>query len=121
MNNYERIRIDTRSINGMAKTLTEDEWSCNVCSEHIRLSDNPLLKNDSCDSNCLEHCKEWLSLECDRANNDKDEISYERLLYIANKLRSWIFLHVADEISVYSELGITDNEIILLRKCNNGR
>lgn len=32
----------------------------NECSEHHRLSDNPLLKNEKCDEMCKAHCVEWL-------------------------------------------------------------
>jgi hypothetical protein len=33
---------------------------CHYCSEHERLSDNPLLRNERCDEKCEEHCLEWL-------------------------------------------------------------
>ena len=37
-----------------------DFWDCNDCSEHERLSDVPLLREEPCDQKCKEHCLEWL-------------------------------------------------------------
>lgn len=38
----------------------------------------------------------------------------ERLLNIAKKMHTWIFLHTGDEQEVYDELGLTDEENTLL-------
>lgn len=38
----------------------------------------------------------------------------ERLLKIAKKMHTWIFLHTADEEKAYKECGLTDEENILL-------
>lgn len=62
MNNYERIK--NMSVEEMAEMLSEI-WDCNECTEHERLSDNPLLKNENCDNKCFEHCKEWLESEAE--------------------------------------------------------
>ena len=40
-------------------------------------------------------------------------LSYERLLELARKMHTWIFLHAADEQKVYDELGITEDENII--------
>ena len=37
-----------------------DFWDYNDCSEHERLSDCPLLREEPCDQKCKEHCLEWL-------------------------------------------------------------
>lgn len=37
-------------------------------------------------------------------------ISYERLLKLALKMHCWIFLHCADELEVYNQLGLTEEE-----------
>ena len=42
------------------------------------------------------------------------EIPYERLLEIAMKMHTWIFLHAFDEQEVYDELGLTDEENAIL-------
>ena len=60
MTNYERIK--QMSVEEMTKMLS-GMWDCNDCTEHERLSDNPLLKNEVCDNECFEHCKEWLEKE----------------------------------------------------------
>lgn len=60
MNNYERIK--NMSVEKMAEKLSEI-WDCNDCTEHKRLSDNALLKSETCDNKCFEHCKEWLESE----------------------------------------------------------
>ena len=58
--NFERIKRMT--IDEMAYYLVE-RWNCPDCSEHERLSDNPLLKGQICDMQCKKHCKEWLESE----------------------------------------------------------
>lgn len=52
------------TVKEMTKMLSR-MWDCNDCTEHERLSDNPLLKNEVCDNECFEHCKEWLEKEWD--------------------------------------------------------
>ena len=42
------------------------------------------------------------------------KIEYERLLHLARKMHLWIFLHTGDEEAVYKELGITDEEDVIL-------
>ena len=37
-------------------------------------------------------------------------ISYKRLLKLAKKMHTWIFLNTGDEQKVYDELGITEEE-----------
>ena len=59
--NFDRIKL--MSVDELAYFLTEDFWSCNECPEDERLSDNPLLKGNSCDMECKKHCKEWLERE----------------------------------------------------------
>lgn len=42
------------------------------------------------------------------------EISYERLLEIARKMHLYIFLHSDNEQEIYDELGLTEEENIVL-------
>lgn len=42
------------------------------------------------------------------------KIEYERLLKIAKKMHLWIFLNCGDESKVYKELGLTDEENLIL-------
>ena len=42
------------------------------------------------------------------------EITYERLLEIARKMHTWIFLNSYDEQEVYEKLGLTDEEDYIL-------
>lgn len=42
------------------------------------------------------------------------KIEYDRLLHLTKKMHLWIFLHTGDEESVYKELGITDEEDVIL-------
>lgn len=58
MTNSDRIRA--MSDEELAKCLFEIGFDCHLCSEHERLSDNPLLKHEKCDEKCTEHCLEWL-------------------------------------------------------------
>lgn len=60
MTNYERIKAMT--LDEMAEFLHEI-FDCNDCSEHQRLSDNPLLKDEKCDGRCKQHCRELLMKE----------------------------------------------------------
>lgn len=46
--------------------------------------------------------------------DNKESISYKRLLEIAKKLHTWVFTHTADEMCVYNELGLTKAENELL-------
>lgn len=41
-------------------------------------------------------------------------IEYERLLEIAKKMHLWIFLNTSNEFKVYDELGLTDEENMIL-------
>ena len=41
-------------------------------------------------------------------------ITYERLLEIARKMHTWIFLNSGDEQAVYDNLGLTDEENYIL-------
>ena len=45
--------------------------------------------------------------------NDLEQ-KYERLLQIAKKMHTWIFLHSGDEQAVYDKLGLTDEENAML-------
>ena len=55
------------------------------------------------------HCKVMLSeVALDLINRQKAE--NERLLKIAKKMHSWIFLHSYDEDEAYKECGLTDEE-----------
>lgn len=63
LTNFERIKAMT--IEEMAYYLVE-RWNCPDCSEHERLSDNPLLKGQSCDMQCKKHCREWLESEVEK-------------------------------------------------------
>lgn len=37
-------------------------------------------------------------------------IEYDRLLQIAKKMHTWIYIHSFDEQAAYDELGLTDEE-----------
>lgn len=63
MNNYEHIKGMT--LEEMAIYFADD-FHCILCSEYKRLTDNPLTKDDNCDSQCAKHCKEWLENEVER-------------------------------------------------------
>ena len=56
--NADRIRA--MSDEEMARHLHCIGWDCHLCSEHRRLDNEPLLRNEKCDENCFEHCLEWL-------------------------------------------------------------
>lgn len=42
------------------------------------------------------------------------KIEYERLLEIAKEMHLWIFLNSGDDYEVYKELGLTDEENLIL-------
>lgn len=44
----------------LASFFVDAGWDCHHCSEHERLSDNPLMKEEKCDENCAKHCLDWL-------------------------------------------------------------
>lgn len=46
--------------------------------------------------------------------NQDRPISYERLMKIACAMHTWIFCYTSDEYSVYDELGLTDEENMVL-------
>ena len=60
MINYEKIK--QMSIEEMSDFFV-NMFDCNLCSEHERLSDNPLVSNETCDNDCIKHCKQWLEQE----------------------------------------------------------
>lgn len=44
----------------LAECLVDIGWDCCFCSEHDRLENEPLLRREKCDDQCVEHCLEWL-------------------------------------------------------------
>lgn len=67
---------------------------------------------DKCDNCPSENCIGCLAdrLIDHGVTMQTTPISYERLLKLAKKMHTWIFLHCADEEKVYDELGITEEE-----------
>lgn len=61
--NADRIRA--MSDEELARHLHCIGWDCHLCSEHERLDNEPLLRNEKCDENCFEHCLEWLKQPVD--------------------------------------------------------
>ena len=60
---------------------------------------------------------EIITFWVDEAGNkyiQKLEQEKDRLLNIARKMHTWIFLHTGNEKEVYDELGLTDEENVLL-------
>lgn len=66
--NADRIRA--MSDEELAEWLADDGWDCHNCSEHERLSDNPLLRDERCDEKCAEHCLDWLRQPVKDGDND---------------------------------------------------
>ena len=58
MTNADRIRA--MSDEELATHLDDIGWDCNLCAEHRRLGNQPLLRGEKCDEKCVEHCLEWL-------------------------------------------------------------
>ena len=56
--NADRIRA--MSDEELAKHLHDIGWDCQLCAEHKRLDNEPLLRSEKCDEKCMEHCLEWL-------------------------------------------------------------
>jgi hypothetical protein len=77
-----------------------------------------LVRKEGC---VLEGCPYFLSENCtevfttDAINliNDLEEKN-ERLLQIAKKMHTWIFLHSFDEEEAYKEIGLTEEENFIL-------
>lgn len=44
----------------LAEYLVDIGWDCCFCSEHDRLENEPLLRGEKCDEQCVKHCLEWL-------------------------------------------------------------
>ena len=53
-------------------------------------------------------CPSW----CDKLTNLQEE--NERLLKIARKMHTWIFLNTGNEQKIYDEIGLTDKENAML-------
>ena len=56
--NADRIRA--MSDEELARHLHCIGWDCHLCAEHRRLDNEPLLRGEKCDENCMGHCLEWL-------------------------------------------------------------
>ena len=56
--NADRIRA--MSDEELAIHLHDFGWDCHLCAEHRRLDNEPLLRGEKCDENCMGHCLEWL-------------------------------------------------------------
>lgn len=44
----------------LAEILVDIGWDCHLCSELDRLENEPLLRGERCDEQCVKHCLEWL-------------------------------------------------------------
>ena len=56
--NADRIRA--MSDEELAGHLHKIGWDCHLCSEHMRLDNEPLLRGERCDEKCVKHCLDWL-------------------------------------------------------------
>lgn len=56
--NADRIRAMTDEE--LAAYLVDIGFDCHLCSEHRRLDNEPLLRNEKCDEKCEKHCLDWL-------------------------------------------------------------
>lgn len=56
--NADRIRAMNDS--SLASFLVDIGWDCHFCEEHHRLENEPLLKGEKCDEECMFHCENWL-------------------------------------------------------------
>jgi hypothetical protein len=65
--NADRIRA--MSDEELARHLHCIGWDCHLCAEHIRLDNEPLLRDQRCDENCFEHCLEWLKQPAEVTDN----------------------------------------------------
>lgn len=52
-------RIKAMSLDELADFICNIDL-CHNCSEHERLSDNPLMRLQKCDADCVRHALEWL-------------------------------------------------------------
>ena len=68
MTNADRIR--SMSDYELAKYLVDIGWDCNLCAEHRRLDNEPLMRGEKCDEKCADHCLEWLQHTAEEDNND---------------------------------------------------
>lgn len=57
----------------------------------------------------LKKCAIWFYELCYHKNVHYT-IPYERLLYIANQMHLYIFIHTGDEQQAYDEIGLTERE-----------
>jgi hypothetical protein len=73
MTNADRIRA--MSDEELANHLHEIGWDCHLCSEHKRLDNEPLLRDEKCDEKCVEHCLEWLKQPADGQSVPNDKIN----------------------------------------------
>lgn len=53
-------RIRAMTDEELANYLNDTGWGCYLCAETRRLASEPLLRNETCDGKCVQHCLEWL-------------------------------------------------------------
>ena len=56
--NSDRIR--EMSDEELADYIVKIGWDCHFCEEHLRLDNEPLMRDEKCDEKCVRHCLEWL-------------------------------------------------------------
>ena len=56
--NADSIRAMNDS--SLASFLVSIGWDCRFCEEHHRLENEPLLKGEKCDEECMFHCENWI-------------------------------------------------------------
>jgi hypothetical protein len=58
MSKADRIRAMNDS--SLASFLASIGWDCHFCEEQHRLENEPFLKDEKCDEECMIHCLKWL-------------------------------------------------------------
>lgn len=59
-NSTNAANIRSMSDKKLAEFLVDIGWDCCFCSEHERLENEPLLRGEKCDEQCVKHCLKWL-------------------------------------------------------------
>lgn len=120
---YPLLSPPERKINKQNKKICRKEKNETMRDKLIKLLDGAVLEMEFCTNKgkpvarfptkvVKEDCAEALAdyLVANGVTVQTEPISYERLLKLAKKMHTWIFLNTGDEQEVYDKLGITEEE-----------
>lgn len=107
------------SVFHVQKVMNETLKPCPFCGGEVKLTEEQTIGcfRIQCTKCPVDLGRYWYFSANDVINawnRRADNEEYEHLLKIARKMHTWIFLNTGDEQAVYDEIGLSDEDNVLL-------